>query len=62
MMMGIVDIDTVNCFEANKCPGLQWLGAQACSPYVILDIGEMIHDNAVQLRNQDKQKGEKDRR
>merc|ERR1719322_1603218 len=61
-MMGIVDVYTVNCFEANKCPGLHWLGGQACSPYIILDIGNMIHDKAMQLRDQDKEKDEKERR
>ena len=37
-----LDFIPTNCFESNRCPGMHWLGKEACSNEIMNSIGQKL--------------------
>ena len=37
-----LDFIPTNCFESNRCPGMHWLGNEACSNEIMNSIGQKL--------------------
>jgi len=42
----ILDFIPTSCFESNGCPGMHWLGKEACSNEILNSIGQKLNSHS----------------